>query len=144
MKFLTLFLLALSTLLGQGVARAQGGAQSTEGTAAAQTAAAQWLALTDANAFAESWDRSAAAFQAAVSRAQWDATLQTVRKPLGKLKSRSVQSAVYKSSLPGAPAGEYVIIQYQSSFENMPSATETVTPMREKDGSWRVSGYFIK
>jgi hypothetical protein len=47
-------------------------------------------------------------------------------------------------SLPGAPDGEYVVIQFATSFENKKSAIETVTPMLDSDGEWRVSGYFIK
>jgi hypothetical protein len=46
--------------------------------------------------------------------------------------------------LPGAPDGEYVVIQFETSFENKKSAIETVTPMIEINGGWRVSGYFIK
>jgi hypothetical protein len=46
--------------------------------------------------------------------------------------------------MPGAPDGEYVIIMYASQFENRADATEIVTPVREKDGSWRVSGYDIR
>ncbi len=48
------------------------------------------------------------------------------------------------SSLPGAPDGAYVVIQYGTSFENRKHAVETVTPMRERNGAWRVSGYFIR
>ncbi len=48
------------------------------------------------------------------------------------------------TSLPGAPDGEYVVISYETSFTNKKSAIETVTPMLDKDGKWRVSGYFIK
>jgi hypothetical protein len=36
------------------------------------------------------------------------------------------------------------VIHYQSSFEHKKSATETVTPMLDNDGQWRVSGYYIK
>ena len=43
-----------------------------------------------------------------------------------------------------ADAGKYVVIQYTTRFANKADATETVTPMRETDGSWKVSGYFIK
>jgi hypothetical protein len=50
----------------------------------------------------------------------------------------------YKTSLPGAPDGEYVVIQFGTSFENKKTAIETVTPMLDKDGKWRVSGYYIK
>ncbi len=46
--------------------------------------------------------------------------------------------------MPGAPDGEYVVIQYDSSFEHKQAAVETVTPMLDKDGKWRVSGYYIK
>jgi hypothetical protein len=37
-----------------------------------------------------------------------------------------------------------VVIQYETQFKNKKAALETVTPMREKDGSWKVSGYFIR
>jgi hypothetical protein len=47
-------------------------------------------------------------------------------------------------TLPGAPDGEYVVIQYQTAFQNKKSAIETVTPMLDKDGHWRVAGYYIK
>ena len=57
---------------------------------------------------------------------------------------RSVKSKQYATSLPGAPDGEYVVIQYETSFEKKKSAIETVTPMLDKDGKWRVSGYYIK
>jgi hypothetical protein len=70
--------------------------------------------------------------------------MQSFRKPLGRLVSRKVQSTLYKTSLPGAPDGKYVVITFETAFENKASAVETVTPMLEKDGKWRVSGYFIK
>lgn len=70
--------------------------------------------------------------------------MQAVRKPLGKLISRNVQMKIYKTVMPGAPDGEYVIIQFKTSFENKKTAIETITPMMDKNGKWRVSGYFIK
>ena len=50
----------------------------------------------------------------------------------------------FETSLPGAPDGEYVVIQMETSFENKASAVETITPMRDSDGEWRVAGYYIK
>ena len=50
----------------------------------------------------------------------------------------------YTTNLPGAPDGEYVVIQYKTSFQNKASAIETVTPMRDPDGVYRVSGYYIR
>ena len=46
--------------------------------------------------------------------------------------------------MPGAPDGRYVVVQYDTVFENKASAVETVTPMADPDGVWRVAGYFIR
>jgi hypothetical protein len=111
---------------------------------AASEAAGAWLELVDAGSFGESWREAAALFQAAVSEADWEKTAQAGRTPFGKMVSRKVKSQQYATSLPGAPDGEYVVIQYDTAFENKASAVETVTPMLDKDGKWRVSGYYIK
>jgi hypothetical protein len=110
----------------------------------AQKAAEQWLSLVDDGHFAESWKTAAAYFQAAVPQELWERQLGAVRKPLGKLISRKLKTAKHTKSLPGAPDGDYVVLQFETSFENKKEAIETVTPMLEKDGAWRVSGYFIK
>lgn len=111
---------------------------------AALSAAEKWLAIVDSEKYAESWKESAELFRNAVQPNQWVQSMQAVRRPLGKLVSRKVKTKVYKSSLPGAPDGEYVVIQFETSFENKKAAVETITPMMGKDGVWRVSGYYIK
>jgi hypothetical protein len=83
-------------------------------------------------------------FQNAVTKEQWLASLKAVRTPLGKVVVRKLKSKKYARSLPGAPDGEYVVIQYETQFEKKKSAIETVTPMLDKDGHWRVYGYYIK
>jgi len=110
----------------------------------ALTATENWLAIIDEGEYAESWKKAAEYFKTAVSQNQWVNALQAVRKPLGKLNCRTMKSETYKTSLPGAPDGEYMVIQFRTSFETKKSAIETVTPMKDKDGKWRVSGYFIK
>jgi hypothetical protein len=70
--------------------------------------------------------------------------MRATRDPLGKVLSRKLKSATYAKTLPGAPDCDYVVIQYDSGFEHKQSAVETVTPMLDKDGKWRVSGYHIK
>ena len=110
----------------------------------AQQSAESWLALVDSGKYAESWQQAASLFKAHVSKDDWQKMLSATLGPLGKNTSRKLRSAKYATSLPGAPDGEYVVIQYESSFEHKQSAIETITPMLEKDGQWRVSGYFIK
>jgi hypothetical protein len=140
MKFIALFLLTFCTLF-------QAGCQSQnhpEAENAAIKAANSWLVLVDSSKFEESWEKSATFFQGAVSKDNWVKSMQSVRVPLGNLISREVKSKEYHTTLPGAPDGEYVVIQFNTSFENKKSAIETVIPMLDKDNKWRVSGYYIK
>ena len=55
-----------------------------------------------------------------------------------------VVSAEFTTKLPGAPDGEYVVIQYRTKFQNKADAIETVAPMRDQDGVFRVSGYYVR
>ena len=110
----------------------------------AQQSADAWLALVDSGKSADSWQETSQLFKAAVTKEKWQDALRATRDPLGKMLSRKLKSATYKTTMPGAPDGEYVVIQYESSFEHKQSAVETVTPMLDKDGKWRVSGYYIK
>jgi len=117
---------------------------SNEDIRQAQAAAQGWLGQVDAAEYAQSWDAAAGYFRDRIPQSQWVARVSAVRDPLGKLKRRQQSSLRFRRSLPGAPDGEYVIIQYDSSFEHKAAATETVTPMKDADGRWRVSGYYIK
>jgi hypothetical protein len=117
-------------------------AQSPEDLA--EKSALAWLALVDARNYEESWKEAASLFRGAVSQEDWKKMMAGTRQPLGKTVSRKVKSRTYKESLPGAPDGKYVVLEFDTSFENKKSAVETVTPMQESDGAFRVSGYFIR
>jgi len=110
----------------------------------AQKSAEAWLALVDAGKYAESWQDAAQLFKGAVSKEQWQSAMRAHRLPLGNVQSRKLKGATYTKTLPGAPDGQYVVIQYESSFEHKKVAVETITPLLDKDGKWRVSGYYIK
>lgn len=103
-----------------------------------------WLEFVDNEKYTESWEEAAELFKSAITKEKWSETIQVVRKPLGKVISRKLKSQKYMTSLPGAPDGEYVVIQYNTEFENKKVTIETITPMLDDDGKWRVSGYFIK
>ncbi len=111
---------------------------------AAVQAANAWLALVDEGKFGESWETAAQYFKNAITKEKWEQTLTAVRNPLGQTVSRDLSSTTYMTSIPGAPDGEYVVIQFDTSFENKKSGVETITPMLDSDGKWRVSGYYIK
>jgi Protein of unknown function (DUF4019) len=111
--------------------------------AAVQVAQA-WLELIDQGAYERSWTDSATYFKSAVSQSDWVKTMRAHRAPLGKLISRKIRSGVYFTELPGAPDGDYVVVQFETVFGDKAHAIETVTPMLDKDGLWRPSGYYIK
>ena len=114
----------------------------TDPKADALKAAEAWLALLDAGQFPQSWDTAAPVLQKAVAKDNWGTAVQSARGPFGKLQSRKLESAELTTSLPGAPAGQYVVAQYGTTFENH-AAVETVTAMLDTDGQWRVAGYYV-
>jgi hypothetical protein len=107
-------------------------------------AAQSWLAEIDSGAYAKSWKQASGYFQGAVTEKNWTDALNGARRPLGKLLSRKVGKTQSATSLPGAPDGNYLVMQFDTSFANKKSAVETVTFVREKDGNWRAAGYYIK
>jgi hypothetical protein len=111
---------------------------------AARVETVAWLALTDTGDYESSWDSASALFKAAISKEDWEKSLSAVRTPIGALKVREMATSKFSTTLPGAPDGEYVVFQFNSSFEHKATALETVTAMKDADGAWRVAGYYIK
>jgi hypothetical protein len=111
---------------------------------AAQTAAESWLKLVDAGDYGASWEQAAKLFKGSVTKAHWSEAVGGARAPLGRVVSRKLKSREYKERLPGAPDGKYVVVMFDTVFEKKSAAVEVVTPMMDADGTWHVSGYFIR
>jgi hypothetical protein len=139
----------VGVLLAAGVAVA---AQTPDD--AAQAAAESWLRLVDGGSYSASWDQAAKALKGAVRQAEWSAMAESARTPLGKLVSRRLRSRESTEKMPTTRViggkvytwgdGKYVVIQYDTVFANKASAVETVIPMADPDGVWRVSAYSIR
>ena len=110
----------------------------------ATEAAEQWLAVVDAGHYGQSWDQASSFFQSKISKADWEKTADQVLTPLGKVESRQFKAADFETKLPGAPEGKYCVIQFRTKFASGGNMIETITPMLEKNGGWRVSGYLIR
>ena len=115
-----------------------------EAIADAVEAAEAWLGLLDKSDFGHSWETAAVLFRNAVTEDQWQQKITAARTPMGKVVFRKLEMSKYETTLPGAPDGEYVVLQFKTHFENKMNAVETVVPMMDPDGRWRVSGYYIK
>ena len=116
----------------------------TGGEVAARAAVEVWLALVDDGQYEKSWDNAAGAVKKVVPKDQWTKTFTDHRQQLGKILSRVLKDMKSSTSLPGAPAGQYVTLRYDTSFEQKKTATETVTCMVDDGGQWRVTGYFVR
>jgi hypothetical protein len=125
-------------------AETKAAADTTAQEKAALAAAQSWLKLVDSRKYAESWKEAASLFKKAVTQEQWAQAAEKVRSPLGAVSSRKKTNSMYAKNPTGAPEGEYVTIQFETTFAQKKDAIETVMLMLDTDKKWRVSGYFIK
>jgi hypothetical protein len=139
MKQFATFILCALLCLAAGLALAAEGEE-----AAAEAAADKWLALCDAGKYPESWREASSFFRGAITEDVWNKGLAGLRAPLGPVQKRVRNTIVQARSLPGAPDGSYVVLTYDTTFAQKAAAIETVTVMHEKDGSWRLVGYYIR
>ena len=105
--------------------------------------ATSWLEVVDSGKYANSWQQAGAFFQENVPEALWVSKLEQVRTPLGIVKSREGISRQVLTSIPQLPDGEYVILEFQTDFENKANSIETVT-LKKSAEQWQVIGYFIQ
>ncbi|TFG53907.1 MAG: DUF4019 domain-containing protein [Gemmatimonadales bacterium] len=145
---LSFVVVLLAGLVGTPMVGAQEKAMTDSGETAAVEAAKQaaksWLELVDATEYGKSWAAAASMFKAAVTEEQWEAAVLQARGPFEPMGARQFLGAKYMTELPGAPKGQYVVIQYQVMAADNTKLVETITPLRDTDGIWRVSGYYVR
>ena len=106
--------------------------------------AEKFLTFIDAGDWQGSWDASGAFFQSQASAEEWANIVEPVSEQVGTAESRSLASVQRTSSLPGAPEGDYEVLQFSTSFSNVDgTAVETLIMLEQEDG-WGVAGYFVR
>jgi hypothetical protein len=114
---------------------------------AAVAAMQAWLREIDQDQYAQSWKDASAFFQKALTSDAWTAALNAARAPLGKCNGRKLASALHQTEVPspaGTIKGDFVVAQFDSSFDNLKYAVETVCFEKADDGTWKASGYYVK
>ncbi|MGE0266890.1 MAG: DUF4019 domain-containing protein [Candidatus Omnitrophota bacterium] len=139
MKKTLIFIAAILMLGGAGFANSEDGLETE-----AVKAADDWLRLLDQKEYRQCWKKSAAFLREQVSEEEWMKGMGSIDQIIGVTETRTLRTASYFRALPNAPIGEYVVIVYDVNYKNGQKAVETVTPMKDPDGQWRVSGYYIK
>ena len=110
---------------------------------AAEKQALGFLQYLDQGRFADSYAYTGSLVRSQANKEQFTQAVERARQPDGAEQSRKLINATYATTLPGAPAGQYVVMQFGSEFASKQNAIETMTLAFEK-GYWRVAGYFIK
>jgi len=140
MRILTLFIISLISLTPSFAQEVNTSDKQKQAVVAAQ----EWLVKLDNRKYIETWQEAGDLLKNVVTKEEWEKSISAPREMLGSVEKRIVKSIEYKTELAGAPDGEYVVIEFETSFQNKKSAIETVTPYKGKDGEWRVVGYYIK
>ena len=104
----------------------------------------KWLDQLDNRKYATTWQSSDQLIQQSVSETEWESAISSVHEMFGSMLSRHILSADYHAELPGSPDGNYIVVQFETSFQNKEFSIETVVSSKGDDGVWRVAGYFIK
>ena len=117
----------------------------------ALNAAERWFVPLDAQRYNDAWTMSSEAFKAKVPREAFREGVSRIRKDYGKNVKRSGERMAFKGDVPApdqadqAPKpGAEVVIMFEATFAGNKQAQEEVTMVLEKDGIWRVAGYYIK
>ena len=141
--FVTLLLFAHPSLAQEGEQEAGAGGEAAA-ISAATSASESWLAIVDSAGWHASYTEASQLFKSAVAPDVWIQQIRAARTPFGPFVSRTLTGSHYATSLPGAPDGEYVVLTYSAKYTKKAYAIETVTPMKDTDGAWRVSGYYVR
>lgn len=102
-----------------------------------EAAAREWLALVDASDWQASYDTAGRVFQEPNTVDTWRSASEQARTPLGAVVSRK---AIGFQAV--ASPEEYIVVRFETDFENQDGVIESVTLQRE-DGDLRVVGYFL-
>ena len=107
----------------------------------AENSVMAWLAAIDADDHAASWNTADTIVREEVTLDQWSGMLTNLRKQLGSLKSRTLESSGILDS------DEYPERLHHFKFHSNYAegeVTELLVLIRGEDGAWRVVNYELK
>ncbi len=109
-----------------------------------ESSARSWLELVDTEKYKESLEQASPVFKTKTDEAEWVRTITASRESRGAVTARYIATAGSAKSLSGLPDGEYIVLQFYTTFAVKGLALETITLEKSSDGGWRVSQYSIK
>lgn len=105
--------------------------------------AKNYVDLLDKNQFAQSWLSGDPIFQKTVSQNEWIKALELARQRLGRVKTRTLKDQKPGFDPKGLPAGSYMVVEFNTSFDRAAQSGELLTLRLDPDGIWRVLTYQV-
>jgi hypothetical protein len=109
-----------------------------------ESSARAWLGLIDSGKYKESWENASPLFKEKTAEAAWIKSITAIRTPRGAVNARYIATAGSTKSLSGFPDGEYVVLQFYTTFAEKGLALETVTLAKMQNDAWQIAAYEIK
>ncbi|UJP01307.1 MAG: DUF4019 domain-containing protein [Nitrosomonas sp.] len=109
-----------------------------------ESSARIWLKLVDSGDYKDSWENASPLFKGKTSEGAWIKSITAIRTPRGAMNARYIATAGATKSLSGFPDGEYVVLQFYTTFGEKGLALETITLAKAKDDTWQIADYEIK
>ncbi|MBL8498705.1 DUF4019 domain-containing protein [Nitrosomonas sp. JL21] len=109
-----------------------------------ERSARDWLARVDAGNYPESWEQAAPLLKSKINQAEWVKSTTAVRATRGEMTARYIATAGTTTSLSGFPDGEYIVLQFYTTFAPQSLALETITLTKASGETWQVIDYAMK
>lgn len=109
-----------------------------------ESSARSWLELVDHGNYQESWENLSPLLKAKTSAAEWIKLITALRASRGAMSARYIATAGAAKTFSGFPEGEYIQLQFYTTFTKKGLALETITLIKAPPETWQVLEYSIK
>jgi hypothetical protein len=105
--------------------------------------AKEYVTELDQGRYAQSWEKGGFLFRQTVSQDDWVKALKLIRQPLGKAMSRKLQERRMIKDPYNLLKGQFMVVEYDTSFEKAPEGRELLILRSGSDGVWHVASYEV-
>ena len=109
-----------------------------------ESSARSWVGLVDSGKYKESWENLSPLLKTKASEAEWIKSITAIRASRGIVNARYIATAGSTKTLSGFPEGNYIVLQFYTTFTEKGLALETITLAKTQDETWQVLEYSIK
>ena len=106
--------------------------------------AASYLKLLDLGQYEKAWHDMSALFHDFNNPLHWQKRQETIRNVYGASDTRRLHSIRYRQSYNLSPDGQYVVVQFNSSYQNKSETRETVVLDCSSNPQCSVREYIIQ